>query len=44
MTTEFRQTAETIGLYGHRINNLEGSVTDLGIEIDNREEAIKLWA
>ena len=44
MSTEFRQTAETIGLYGHRINNLEGSVTDLGIEIDNREEAIKLWA
>ena len=44
MSTEFRQTAETIGLYGHRINNLEGSITDLGIEIDNREEAIKLWA
>lgn len=44
MTTEFRQTAETIGLYGHRINNIEGSITDLGIEIDNREEAIKLWA
>ena len=44
MTTEFRQTAETIGLYGHRINGLEGSITDLGIEIDNREEAIKLWA
>ena len=44
MSTEFRQTAETIGLYGHRINNIEGSITDLGIEIDNREEAIKLWA
>lgn len=44
MSTRFEQTDEKIGLYGKKINTIEGQVTDLGIEINNVTESLMLYA
>lgn len=43
-STKFRQTNTTIGMYGEKIDNINKTVTDLGIEIDAANENIRLYA
>lgn len=42
VSTQFKQTESTIGLYGSKIDNLNQSVTSLGVEIDAANETISL--
>lgn len=44
MSTRFEQTDEKIGLYGKKINTIEGQITDIGIEINNVTESLSLYA
>jgi hypothetical protein len=43
-STKFEQTDSSIRLLGNNINNLEGTVTDLGVELDAAEENIRIYA
>ena len=42
--TRFEQTATPIGLLATKTDNIEGSVLDLGIELDTVNESIRLYA
>lgn len=42
--TRFEQTATHIGLLATKTDNIEGSVLDLGIELDTVNESIRLYA
>ncbi len=44
VTTQIIQTAGNIRLLGTNINNLKGTVTNLGIELDAAEEQIRIYA
>ncbi len=44
VSTQIIQTAGNIRLLGTNINNLKGTVTQLGIELDNAEEQIRIHA
>ena len=43
-STKFIQTDAHILLYGQKINNINGTVTQLGIDLDAAEERISLYA
>ena len=42
--TRFEQTATHIGLLATKTDNIEGSVLDLGVELDTVNESIRLYA
>lgn len=44
VSTQIIQTAGNIRLLGTNINNLKGTVTNLGIELDAAEEQIRIYA
>lgn len=44
VSTQFIQTSGNIRLLGTNINNLKGTVTQLGIELDAAEEQIRIYA
>lgn len=41
--TELRQTAEAIGMYGRNINNIEGNITSLGVEVNANKKEVELF-
>lgn len=43
-STHFKQTETTIGLYGEKIDDINKTITELGIEIDAANERISLYA
>lgn len=43
-STQFKQTDTSIGLYGEKIDNINRTITNLGIKIDAANERISLYA
>lgn len=44
LSTRFEQSAERIAMLGTRIDRVNDTVTDLGIELSAQDERIRLWA
>ena len=43
MSTLFLQTDEKIGMYAQKIDTLNGTVTDMGVELDNTTSTLSLY-
>ena len=43
MSTKFVQTDEKIGMYALKIDTLSGTVTDMGVELNNIDETLSLY-
>lgn len=43
MSTKFLQTDEKIGMYALKIDTLSGTVTDMGVELDNTTSTLSLY-
>lgn len=43
-STQFKQTSSVIGMYGQRIDNINQTVTSLGVQIDAANEQISIYA
>ena len=43
-STQFKQTDSVIGMYGEKIDNINRTITNLGVEIDAANEKISLYA